>query len=49
MTNATVLKPLPESYGQTRADLPRLAVYVVSPAQRLVNGEIIMESTHGGF
>jgi hypothetical protein len=49
MTNATVLKPLPESYGQTRADLHRLAVYVVSPAQRLVNGEIIMQSTHGGF
>jgi hypothetical protein len=49
MTNATVLKPLPESYEQTRADLHRLAVYVVSPAQRLVNGEIIMESTHGGF
>jgi hypothetical protein len=49
MTNATVLKPLPASYAQTRADLHRLAVYVVSPAQRLVNGEIIMESTHGGF
>jgi hypothetical protein len=49
MTNATVLKPLPESYGQTTADLHRLAVYVVSPAQRLVNGEIILESTHGGF
>ena len=49
MTNTMVLKPLPESYAQTRADLHRLAVYVVSPAQRLVNGEIIMESTHGGF
>jgi len=49
MTNTTVLKPLPASYAQTRADLHRLAVYVVSPAQRLVNGEIIMESTHGGF
>jgi hypothetical protein len=49
MTNATVLKPLPESYGQTTADLHRLAVYVVSPAQRLVNGEIILEATHGGF
>jgi hypothetical protein len=24
-------------------------VYVVSPAQRLVNGEIILQSTHGGF
>lgn len=49
MTNTTALKPLPESYGRTTADLHRLAVYVVSPAQRLVNGEIIMESTHGGF
>jgi hypothetical protein len=45
----TVLKPLPEAYGQTLADLHRLAVYVVSPAQRLVNGEIILQSTHGGF
>jgi hypothetical protein len=49
MTNATVLKPLPASYGQTMAALHRLAVYVVSPAQRLTNGEIIMQSTHGGF
>ena len=45
----TTLKPLPETYAQTMADLHRLAVYVVSPAQRLVNGEIIMQSTHGGF
>lgn len=43
------LKPLPETYERTVADLHRLAVYVVSPAQRLVNGEIIMRSTHGGF
>ena len=49
MTNATMLKPLPERYGQTMADLHRLAVYVVSPAQRLTNGEIILESAHGGF
>jgi hypothetical protein len=49
MTNTTVLKPLPESYGQTATDLHRLAVYVVSPAQRLVNGEIILQATHGGF
>src|SRR4249919_1735402 len=45
----TTLKPLPETYAETMADLHRLAVYVVSPAQRLVNGEIIMQSTHGGF
>jgi hypothetical protein len=45
----TVLKPLPETYERTTADLHRLAVYVVSPAQRLVNGEIIMQATHGGF
>ena len=43
------LKPLPQSYAETVASLHRLAVYVVSPAQRLVNGEIIMQSTHGGF
>ncbi len=46
---AHTLRPLPETYGRTLADLHRLAVYVVSPAQRLVNGEIIMQSTHGGF
>lgn len=45
----TALKPLPETYARTRDDLHRLAVYAVSPAQRLVNGEIILESTHGGF
>ena len=45
----TVLKPLPAAYQQTLADLHRLAVYVVSPAQRLVNGEIVLQSTHGGF
>ncbi|HET7171211.1 MAG TPA: hypothetical protein VFI18_06225 [Gaiellales bacterium] len=43
------LKPLPETYGRTRDDLHRLAVYAVSPAQRLTNGEIIMRSSHGGF
>jgi hypothetical protein len=49
VTMTTKLKPLPAAYGRTLADLHRLAVYVVSPAQRLVNGEIIMQSTHGGF
>jgi hypothetical protein len=45
----TTLKSLPETYGETAANLHRLAVYVISPAQRLANGEIIMQSTHGGF
>ncbi len=45
----TVLAPIPAAYARTLADLHRLAVYAVSPAQRLVNGEIILESSHGGF
>jgi hypothetical protein len=45
----TALPPIPAAYARTLADLHRLAVYAVSPAQRLVNGEIIMQSTHGGF
>jgi len=45
----TTLAPIPATYARTLADLHRLAVYVVSPAQRLVNGEIILESSHGGF
>jgi hypothetical protein len=45
----TALKPLPETYARTREDLHRLAVYAVSPAQRLANDEIIMRSSHGGF
>jgi hypothetical protein len=43
------LAPLPESFAETRDALHRLAVYVISPAQRLVNGEIIMRATPGGF
>ena len=39
MTMTTLLKPLPAAYERTLADLHRLAVYVVSPAQRLVNGD----------
>jgi hypothetical protein len=46
---STALKPLPQTYARTRDDLHRLAVYAVSPAQRLTNGEIILRSTHGGF
>jgi len=43
------LAPLPQSFAETRDALHRLAVYVMSPAQRLVNGEIIMRATPGGF
>jgi hypothetical protein len=43
------LAPLPETFAGTRDALHRLAVYVISPAQRLVNGEIILRSTPGGF
>jgi hypothetical protein len=46
---AIALKPLPAAYARTRDDLHRLAVYAVSPAQRLANGEIILRSSHGGF
>jgi hypothetical protein len=47
--SATALRPLPAAYGTTRDALHRLAVYVISPAQRLVNGEIIMRPSAGGF
>jgi hypothetical protein len=47
--SATALRPLPAAYGTTRDALHRLAVYVISPAQRLVNGEIIMRPSPGGF
>lgn len=43
------LAPLPEAFPETRDALHRLAVYVIAPAQRLVNGEIIMRATPGGF
>ena len=33
---------LPDDYLETVESLYRLTVYVVSPAQRLVNGEIIL-------
>jgi hypothetical protein len=44
-----MLAPLPGTFAGTRDALHRLAVYVISPAQRLVNGEIIMRATPGGF
>jgi ABC-type uncharacterized transport system permease subunit len=43
------LAPLPPDFAETRDGLHRLAVYVISPAQRLVNGEIILRATPGGF
>ncbi len=43
------LAPLPPDFAETRDELHRLAVYVISPAQRLVNGEIILRATPGGF
>lgn len=43
------LAPLPETFADTRDALHRLAVYVISPAQRRVNGEIILRATPGGF
>jgi hypothetical protein len=43
------LAPLPAAYTQTTEALHRLAVYVIAPAQRLANGEIILRATPGGF
>jgi hypothetical protein len=46
---ASGLTPLSDSFAATRDALHRLAVYVISPAQRLTNGEIILRATPGGF
>jgi hypothetical protein len=43
------MEPLPQTFAATRDALHRLAVYVISPVQRLVNGEIIMRAAPGGF
>jgi hypothetical protein len=43
------LVPLPRSYTETLEALHRLVVYVVSPAQRGVNDEIILRATAGGL
>src|SRR5689334_9055667 len=40
---------LPDTFAATVDALHRLAVYVVSPAQRRVNGEIVMRAAPGGF
>jgi hypothetical protein len=47
--SAMTLAPLPAEFAWTRDALHRLAVYVISPAQRLYNGEIILRATPGGF
>ncbi len=46
---STRLEPLPAAFAETRDALHRLAVYVIAPAQRLVNGEIVLRATPGGF
>jgi hypothetical protein len=46
---APALTPLHPEFATTRDALHRLAVYVISPAQRFVNGEIILTATPGGF
>jgi hypothetical protein len=46
---STPPEPLPPAFAETRDALHRLAVYVISPAQRLCNGEIILRATEGGF
>lgn len=39
----------PETFAETRLALHRLAVYVISPARRRVNGKIALRWTLGGF
>ena len=46
--SAMTLSPLPAEFAETRDALHRLAVYVISPAQRLQNGEIILRATEVG-
>jgi ABC-type amino acid transport substrate-binding protein len=47
--STTALRRLPATYEPTVEALHRLAVYVISPAQRLANGEIIMRPSPQGF
>jgi hypothetical protein len=45
-----VISTLPSTYTATREALHRLAVYVISPVQRMVTGnEIVLRRTPGGF
>jgi hypothetical protein len=43
------LPRLPATFAASRDALHRLAVYVISPAQRLANGEIVLRPAPGGF
>ncbi|HYT39260.1 MAG TPA: hypothetical protein VEN99_07110, partial [Acidimicrobiia bacterium] len=43
------LEPLPDGYVETREALRRLAVYVISPARKAVEGRIGLRATPGGF
>jgi hypothetical protein len=43
------LGPAPDELAEARADLNRLAFYVMSPARRSVNGKIGLRWTLGGF
>jgi hypothetical protein len=43
------LPALPPAFAAKRDALHRLAVHVISPAQRLSKGEIILRATPGGF
>ena len=47
--STVTLPPLPAAFEATRDALHRLAVYVISPAERRANGEIILRATPGGF
>jgi hypothetical protein len=46
---ANLSGPLADRFADTVGELHRLAVYVVSPAQRLANGEIVLRAAPGGF
>jgi hypothetical protein len=43
------LNPLPAGYAETREAMRRLAVYVLAPARKAVNGKIGLRYTAGGF
>jgi hypothetical protein len=49
MASVERLAPLPEGFAETRDALRRLAVYVLSPARKAVEGRIGLRSTPGGF
>ena len=43
------LQPVPDGYAATRESLRRLAVFVLAPARKAVNGKIGLRYTFGGF